>query len=110
MILGLQCTGKIERKYVCFYCTRMTTQAPVFTRLSDAGSERLYPSCCFKCADDNLWRDIDIASAPADIVAQAREVPACPLAETTDHACSVRSALIQASYDVISNHQRSESS
>ena len=109
---SLKCTGKIEPKYRCFYCSKTTTQAPVFACLIELfttaflNEERIYPSCCYKCADDGLWRDIAITDASKEIVAQARALPACPLAKTTDHRCSVRAAMIQAAYDVVCGHEK----
>jgi hypothetical protein len=97
------CTDPHERKYRCFYCGNATAQAPVLvTWHKDAPSERLYPSCCADCATKSLWLDLGAEDAPPEIVEEARKFEPCPLAQSLDHACSTRAAMVQWAYDRIS--------
>ena len=98
------CTSTHERKYDCFYCGEKTSQSPVLRRPVKSEDfrygERVYPSCCLKCAQENLWRDYGVHEVPERIVDQARKLPACPM-DHLDHRCSVRAVMIQSAYDRI---------
>jgi hypothetical protein len=98
------CTATHERKYDCLYCGRRTSQAPVLRPPMEGGDfeygDRVYPSCCPRCMEAGLWRDLRVSEASREILEQARALPACPM-DDVDHHCSVRSAIIQSAYDVI---------
>jgi hypothetical protein len=104
-----------EKNYECLYCAEPTAQAPIIVQWKAPWQktlpDRIYPSCCLRCAKNGLWHCADPSELPKDIVAIARALPPCPIVDKTvkslndGHACSAKAAMVQWAYDVITEHR-----